>query len=239
MKRFLLGLAGALFLFGATVTSQATISLPWPGPGTPASSGGGSNLTVLDCNGTCGHDQNTGSSLFPVLTTTQGSGVVVVCVLSNLATPAPTITSTHLTFTQQLQGGSGVNEIYEFTAPYTTNLSSETITVNMGSATFGTADAFGVGLAKTSSFLDGSGATGTSDPLSISGSNAFDFIAGCFRMQTTSNPTAGSGYTKISGADFQLAEYKTTTVAPSSLSITIGTGVGDANGGVALAIKSQ
>lgn len=225
-------LAFALCMFATGSVAQVHQIPNWP----PATVITGGNLTVLDGTGH-GNDAG-GTSVSASLTTTQGSGVVVACVTQNSIVP-PTVTSGSLTYTLQYSDGTGGTDwIFLFTSPYSSNI-SESITATKGlPAVFTTLDVFGVGKAATTSFLDGSGAAGNPDPISISGSNANDFVVGCARVGTAS-PTAGACCTIISGADFQLAEYVKTTVAPSSLAVNIGTGVGTANGMVAAAIKSQ
>ena len=78
--------------------------------------------------------------------------------------------------------------------------------------------------------------TGTTDPLSITTTHANTMVIGSFRMNSTSTPTQGTGYTIISGANFLLSEYQIFSSTQSGLSVTIGTGAGDANGCIADAL---
>lgn len=133
--------------------------------------------------------------------------------------------------------GGSVNHIEMWWTTATAAVSAKTITVNFGvAASFATIDCFGVSNAVASSFVDATN-TGGADPISITTTNSKDMIIGGFRLGNASS-TAGSGYTIINSADFQTDEYKAPVTA-NTYSITLGTGVGTANGAVAIAIKSQ
>ncbi|WP_168193495.1 hypothetical protein [Bradyrhizobium sp. NAS96.2] len=55
--------------------------------------------------------------------------------------------------------------------------------------------------------------TGTSDPLSITTTNANDILLAGFRMSGTPSPTAGSGWTAIENQQYTLSEYQIVTSA--------------------------
>jgi hypothetical protein len=77
-----------------------------------------------------------------------------------------------------------------------------------------------------------------SGDITLSTSNASDFILGAYRFSSTPSPTAGAGWTQISGADGQLVEYKIVSAVQSKLDIVIGTGSGNDNAGIGDAIMS-
>jgi hypothetical protein len=179
------------------------------------------------------------------LTTTNANDLIVVSLVSNDSNPSQTVTVTGagLTWSQRLDQntGSTSQHIRMFTAVAASPLSAQVITCTIGTGvySFGVASAFGISGANTGSPFDahsGLPVGGTSDPLSISTTSSKDFIIGMFRMGATSSPTAGSGWTTIIGANNQLVEYQIVSSPQTSLSVTIGTGVGDSNAGIADAI---
>jgi hypothetical protein len=132
---------------------------------------------------------------------------------------------------------SGIVDIELWSMTSTGTWTGRTVTINLaGSSTYFTGDVWGVSGANTGSPFDGSAINGGADPLSITTTNANDILVGGFRMGSVASPTAGAGYTTISGADNQLAQYKILS-ATGTNSFTIGTGAGNANGGVVAAVK--
>lgn len=118
--------------------------------------------------------------------------------------------------------------------------STITITVTATGGAFNATDCWAVsGCSDLVSPFDGAAVIGHPDPLSITTTVADTFIFAAFREAGTATPTAGSGFTLLlnSGAAFALSEYKIVSSTQSSLSITQTTGSGNANGGVAGAIK--
>jgi hypothetical protein len=202
-----------------------------------ALSGGGGG-TPLSLDGSA-NNFGSGTSISTTLTTTNANDVIIVGVAVN----DTTITSVFgggLTWNLRAQNGASGFPIYEWYAIAPSPLSGVTITVNFaGSAGFTAISAFGISGASTSSPFDthsGIPVTGNPDPLSISTSNANDFIFGLFRMGSTASPTSGSGWTQIPTAVFQLSEYQIVSTPQTSLGVTIGTGVGDASGGIGDAV---
>ncbi len=100
---------------------------------------------------------------------------------------------------------------------------------------------FGVSGADTVAIWDANAAlpdTGGTGDRSITTSSADCFLIGSYRFQSTASPTQGTGWTKISGADFQLTEYKIVSATQSGTDVAIGTGSGDNNAGIGDAIVS-
>jgi hypothetical protein len=112
---------------------------------------------------------------------------------------------------------------------------TDTITFN-NPAGFVAAGVIGIVNCNTSSPFDGAPITGSTDPLTISTSHNDTIVLAGFRMATTTAPTAGSGYTQQFNGFYTLNEYQTFTSTQSGLSVTITTGAGDSNGGIADAI---
>lgn len=196
----------------------------------------------LDCGGgSCAHANITsGSSLSFTLSTNNTNCIIHISVTVN-STTVSSISSTHTTgWARRKSTTSNVIEEWDGTASGT--LSSESITVTLaGSTGFATGDAFGISGANTSTKYDSNASlpascnTNGCDPLSVSTANASDFIYGCYRMQSISTPGVGTGWTKISGADFQLCEYQVVSSTQSGLSVAMaaGNGQGNSNAGIA------
>jgi hypothetical protein len=219
----LVGLAGAFFalLFSVAV---AQVGLPFPGPGTPASSGGGTNHLAFDASTTVA--STAGASESVTLTTTQTNDTVVLCIQNN-ATPVASITDTAgLTWTQI---GTRVSTISVFFAQAPSILSSDVITVNFTSGgAFDAVQAAAFSGANIATPLDSNGAlpgsTSTSGvPLTLTTSNAFDLLFACYALN--GGETAGSGWTFVPNAGstgFDAFEYQivntTQSATPANLS---------------------
>lgn len=184
------------------------------------------------------HANGSGTSIGASLTTANANDVIVVICLANGADLESITDDAGLTWTKITEGG-GSNKIDLWYAIAASALTSNTITCNFSvAASFSTLDVFGISGANTSSPFDADASTpanGTTSELVVSTDTADCFIIGGYRMGTA-NPTAGSGWTLISGANFQLAEYKIVSSPQTDLVVDIGTGAGGQNGGVADAI---
>jgi hypothetical protein len=169
----------------------------------------------------------------PGLTTTVAGDVIVVNTLNNYG-GAVSVTSPHLTFTPRVNPAYGADEIGEFYAISPRTLSSEVITIAcVNSAGYLSACAFAISGADTGPYdLNTSlpAASGTA-PVSISTSQPSTMILGAFRHATNASPTAESGFTLISGANYLCSEYKVETTAQSGLSVGDG-GNSDVNGAI-------
>src|SRR5579862_8698649 len=142
-----------------------------------------------------GTSQTTGT-----LTTTAGSGVIVVAVyVSGSFVVSGVPTATGLTFTARSTVTVGSITVATFTAPYTTNFSN-TITVNAtGTGATIQICAFGIGGAATSGFFDPNASVpnvvSSGDP-TITTSDANDFLFAA-ENTTGAGPTAGTGFTEV------------------------------------------
>lgn len=199
---------------------------------------------ALALDGPGGHSTSTiaGTGPFTVtITTTSATDVLELFVEANgsVATAVSSVTdNSGVTAAWQKRAGDSPGQFPEecWWTTSTGVLTGTTITVTMtANTTFITLDAIAVSGANTASPFDGHSGipvTGHPDPLLIT-TNGNAFIVAAYRTGS-SNPTAGSGWTLISGADFQAVEYQITTA--SSLSATLTTGSGTANGGIVDAI---
>lgn len=204
----------------------------------PASSSSTTNNLALE--GTPVHNSTTATSMDIGPFTTTKAALIVIVVLGNIGpNTISSITGGGLTWA--LRTNSPVSDIEIWTAPAASVLSGVTFTITPTGNSFMTADLFAISGYNTGSPYDGNAsipANSSTDPITISTDNAFDFIIGGFRFGVTASPTQGAGWTKISGANFTLTEYKIVSTAQSNLSVSVGTGAGDANGGIADAVKS-
>ncbi len=186
-----------------------------------------------------------GSSTTLSLTTANANDVIIAVVAVNTTTVS-TISSAHLNFTlrkrEQVSGGPYYLDVWYAVAPVA--LSAEAITVTLSAALgspypYCTVDIFGVSGANTSTIFDSNSslpAAVQSGDVKLSTSNANDFILGAYRMATIPSPTAGTGWTQISGANYQLVEYQIVSSVQSSLDVAIGTGSGNDDAGIGDAI---
>lgn len=174
------------------------------------------------------------------LTTSNADCVIVAVVACNLAGGVTGISSSNTTgWTQRAVGGSGSSRIELWYGVAASALSSETITVTIGASAYTTIDIFGISGADTTQIYDTNAAlpdVGTTTTRSITTDTADTFCIGGYRFGSTASPTEGTGWTKISGAHYALTEYKIVSSTQSGLSVAIGTGAGNQNGGVADAI---
>lgn len=172
------------------------------------------------------------------LTTSHANDFVGLFLTRNAGTVTSVTDNSGVTAAWQLRATiGGTNSISFWWTTASAALSGATITVNYSANPgFQTIDAFGISGAKISSPFDsGSAVTGSADPLTISTTNAVTMVLGGFREVTASSPTAGSGFTAISGADFQLSEYQIFSSPQTNLSVTQSPS-GGSNGCIADAI---
>jgi hypothetical protein len=192
--------------------------------------------TALD--GSVHKNITSGSSTTVTLTTSISDGLIVASILVN-GTSVSSISSANTTgwALRKRQASGGSNAIEEWTGKAANALSSEVITINYAAAiSYSTIDVFGVSGAGTATIFDSNAALpdfGTTTQRAITTSNANDFLLGQYRFGFTSTPTQGSGWTKISGADYLLTEYQVVAATQSALGVTIGTGDTDQNAGIA------
>lgn len=138
----------------------------------------------------------TGTLALPTLTTSGGSGQIVVGIGANASTAITSVTATGLTFTARTTqlNTFGWGSLVEYIAPYTTNFSG-VITVNgAATPTSAIAQAY-TGTLTSSAFDSAAPQTSTNPPTSITTTNANDVVIsinGC-----SANDTAGTGWTLV------------------------------------------
>ena len=181
------------------------------------------------------------SSIAVTLTTSNADDVICIVVTMNGVESISSISDdAGLTWTERATSVADASHIEFWTAPAPSALTTDEITVTLsGSTTFITVDAFGISGADTTTIFDSNVALPDtqdgSGHVTITTSNADDFLIGAYRF-SVANPTEGTGWTKISGANFQLTEYKIVSATQSALDVDIGTGDGSENGGIGDAI---
>jgi len=186
------------------------------------------------------HANGTDTTVSATITTTVDDTLIVVSVLSN-ATTISGVDSASLTFTRRATadlGGSAPVEIW--TAPSSGQI-DESVTVTVSSSAYTTIDVFAISGANISTPMDGNAGLpseidNASTHCSVSTDTADTFIIGSYRFNSQGSPTAGTGFTAVSGADFLLTEYNIVSTTQSSLDVDIGTGDGDSTAGVAHAV---
>lgn len=170
--------------------------------------------------------------------TTSAAGVVCVLVTTNGGPLTSASGSTLGSFTRVGRSSSGSFPIELWYVISSGAVSSETITVNNTASGYTTIDAFGISGTPSSSVLDANASNPSTNTdastLTISTDTADTFICGGYRV-VVENPTQGTGYTLISGAHFQLCQYKIVSSTQSSLAFGIGTGDTFQNGGIVAA----
>lgn len=187
-------------------------------------------------------DNTTGSDATVTLTTSSSNDVIVLMITIN-DTTVSSVSSSNVTGwglrKQQAVSGGGFY-IEEWAGVAASPLSSEVITVTFtGTSEHCVIDAIGISGADTSTKWDSNGALPdgqTTGTCSITTTNSDDFLIGGYRFGSEQNPTEGAGWTKVSGADASLLEYKIVSTTQSALSVGIGTGNGNQNAGIGDAI---
>jgi hypothetical protein len=195
---------------------------------------------ALALEGTPVHKNVTSGStiVMDAFTTSVGTQVVIVATINGGDNMITSITGGSLTFSERSQVGSSGNNIYLWTAEASGALAGVQFTLNLSTAiVFGTVDVFAFSGQDTGTIFDGNAsipAEATSDPVLVSTTTADTVIIAGMRVGTAS-PTQGTGFTKISGADFQLTQYK--IVAAPQTNLSVDSSASDANGVVVDAIK--
>lgn len=189
---------------------------------------------ALSIDGTPNANSLSGTSLTVTLTTTLSSDLIIIDVLTN-AGPISTVSSPTLGSFQlrATSGGASGNDLERWYAVASGPLTSEVITISQTGSGFMAACGYAINGANTSSPWQVASVTSAafpSDPLSITLTGAA-MIVGCYRMNSTASPTAGSGYTLLSGANFHISEYAI-EASSGAYSVTLTTGAGDSNGGI-------
>ncbi len=177
---------------------------------------------ALSLDGSVHKNITSGSSTTVTLTTTV-AGVVVLASTTN-GSPLTSVSSSNTTGWAQRAGQAGDLELWYGVSAGA--LVGEVITVTWSGATsYSTLDVFGVGGSDTTSIWDPNGAlpsSATNPPIpavgSITTTNANDFLIAISRGGTGS-PTADTGWTAVSGADFQLVQYKIVSATQSGTSV--------------------
>lgn len=191
---------------------------------------------ALALEGTPVHN-NFASGGNPVTTSafTTGNPAEVFLAVTLNGSTISSITGGSLTWAlRKRQGGTGSQYIELWAAQASGALSGVAFTINFAAATtFVTSDVFAFSGQDTSTIWDsnvsvpagsGNGQGVPADPVAISTSNANDVIIAVFREASIASPTQGTGFTLISGANFQMCEYQIVSATQTSLSCAQGAG---------------
>lgn len=174
----------------------------------------------------------------PAFSTSNPSQAFVSAVVNSANVSS--ISGAGLTWSNRALIGGIFDRIELWTARASGSLSSQTMTVVLsGSASFITLDLFAFSGQDTSTIFDANVSipkTQASDPISVNTTNANDVVIACYRPNAS--PTAGAGFTLISGADFAGIEYKIVSAPQTGLSCTLTSGAGQANGGIVDALMA-
>jgi len=220
-------------------TSLAFPSFQFGSPGTPATvTGAGPPPLALDGSASAGSTVAGTATISVALTTAQFPDVIYVVVANDNGATINVPTASGLTFTQRGSQVNGRSEsIADFYAIASSPLSSVTITATDGGRNDMVIVAFGIVGANTASPFDthagipaSATGRGTSASVTISTTNANDFIIGAFADSGTHRPsrgTAGTGFTLIAtqgdNADQIVdgsAEYQIVSTAQTNLAVT-------------------
>lgn len=188
------------------------------------------------------------SSLAVSLTTANANDLIFVAVTDN-GDVVTGVTATGLTFSNLINGVAARADVSSsaklsvWWALAATALTALSITVTTTNTQFLTVDAFGVSGADTVTPFDTNAASPTidstapADPSAITTDAVNTMLVNVARMSGTANPTQGTGNTNISGANFQIVQYRIVTAPQTGFSLALGTGAGDSNGSISFAIR--
>ncbi len=173
--------------------------------------------------------------------TTDNAGDVIVLFIESDGGPVTGVTDTAgLTWMRRKNVVfNGVQQFDEWYAVAPKALSGDVITVRQTYSEYLAACAVAVSGANTSAPFDDNPsvpATAAGTDISISTSNANDFVIGGYRVGLTASPTAGAGWIQDCGQFYLLVEHQFTSATQSALALTIGTGNGNEQVGIGDAI---
>ncbi len=189
--------------------------------------------------GNAGH--TTGSGNVSISTLGSSGVLVFIGTVNNTVQQTPSVASTTLGSwgaprAYREVSGADFASISLFTKPFSSPLVSEVVTYTPGAGALllEEFDVFEINGCALSSYFDANSGLPIETnayPMSISTSNADDFIIAAYRG--IGSATAGAGWTLISGGTYQMVQYKIVSAAQSGLSAPIvggtpDTGVGDA-----------
>lgn len=146
----------------------------------------------------------------PTLNTLVANCYVLACIESNGGADVVTVKSGSGANFSLIKTGGPANNYVNLWALFSAAIFNDTVVVTQGGAGFCSVDAFGVkGSGQTALVWDaGSPVFSATDPFDITTVSPNTMAIACFRQTAAAAPTAGSGFTAISGADYLLTEYK-------------------------------
>jgi len=204
---------------------------------------GCTNLVTVD-----GSNTSTGSGATSTtisITTSQTNDLILLAIQNNSATVA-SVTSLHLTWTNTIPRSAGVTTVGLWTAFSAGALTTpEVVTITFaGSEAFWSNVIWGLNGVPSSGYFDTNGAlpgiTSTSTPLTLTTSNACDFLFAAYADNSGAGIAPGTGWLLIpgSGGNFMGVIYKPVTIQQSATPAAVSAGTTIKNG-VGSAVKSQ
>jgi len=199
------------------------------------------NLTSL--NGSAAFSNAGGTSVPITLSTTKTNDVIIVFSQGNGNVATGISDTAGLTWTQI---GTQTGTMAAWSAFSAGILTGDVITITYAGvgSSFASLIAFGINGAPSSGFLDPNGAlpgtTNTiSTPLTLTTSNAKDFLFAAYSANDGTTMTAGAGWTAVpgTGGNFMFAEYQIVTTTQSALAASLTAGT--IKNGIGSAVKSQ
>lgn len=240
LRSFIVALSGALLCVLLAASPAGSGSMLLLGAGKPAAGGVCTNLVTIDGSASVtGSGPSTTHNI--TITTTNANDLIIIAIQSNASVVNSVSDVAGLTWTQ-LGVRTGTMTVYS--AFSTGALTSDVVTVTYSSdPAFDSIVIWGLNGVPTSNQFDSNGAlpgtTTTSTPLTLTTSNACDFLFAAY-SDNSGTVTAGSGWTLVptSGGNFMGVEYKLVTTTQAALSATVG-GSTIIKNGLGHAVKSQ
>ena len=180
----------------------------------------------------------TGTSTTLTISTTNANDVIILDLLDGSGDSAAVVTSTSLTWTQHAIVNPVGNTLERWFAIAASPLSGEVITVSGLSTVVTDISVYAISGANTVTPFDAGGpvtSTTGPDPFSITTVNPNTMVIAQMLEGVVNPPTAGSGWTQIHSLFFYITEFQVRSTA-GTVSVTLGTGAGDASGAVIDAI---
>jgi hypothetical protein len=172
------------------------------------------------------------------LTTTGGSGTVVVGAVVSGSTTVASVVGLGLTFTASSANPVSVNatdKAYLFTAPYTSNVSGS-ITVTLVGTGYNVVSVMGISGTKTTAAIDGAAVGAVGSGPAITTTNANDAVVAILEVSGVA-ASPGAGWLASPGSDSTLYVFMEYRFASSIGTYTASMSAGTILGGIITAIR--
>jgi hypothetical protein len=208
----------------------------------PAAGGGGGGANLITLDGSAAASGGSATSTTISITTSQPNDLILLAVQNN-DNVSVSVTSPHLTWTYTIPKGVGSTGLWSAfsTGALTT---PEVVTITFpGTESFWSNVIWGLNGVPSSGYFDPNGAlpglTSTTTPLTLTTSNANDFLFAAYADNSGAGIAPGTGWTLIpgSGGNFMGVIYKLVTATQSATPAAVSGGTTIKNG-VGHAVKS-